>query len=110
MTDDYFRRQQEEQARQRQAGSVDAPSTGQGATTVRLTPTNEAPPRQLYRSTRNRVLAGVAGGIAEYLNVDPTLTRILLFLALLPTGPFGVFIYAVLAFTIPPTPGGGERF
>ena len=56
------------------------------------------------------MLAGVAGGIAEYLHVDPTLTRILLFLALLPTGPFGVFIYAVLAFIIPSTPGGVERF
>ncbi len=102
--------QQDEQERQRQAGSVAAPSTSQGATTVRLTPMNEAPPRRLYRSTQNRMVAGVAGGIAEYLNVDPTLTRILLFLALLPTGPFGLAIYAVLAFIIPSTPGGVERF
>ncbi len=102
--------QQDEQERQRQAGSVAAPNTSQGATTVRLTPMNEAPPRRLYRSTQNRMLAGVAGGIAEYLNVDPTLTRILLFLALLPTGPFGLAIYAVLAFITPSTPGGVERF
>ena len=109
MTDDYVR-QQDEQERQRHEGSGDALSTSQGATTIRLPPMHDAPPRRLYRSTQNRVLAGVAGGIAEYLHVDPTLTRILLFLALLPTGPFGVFIYAVLAFIIPPTPGGVERF
>ncbi len=102
--------QQDEQERQRQAGSVAAPSTSPGATTVRLTPTNDAPPRRLYRSTQNRMLAGVAGGIADYLNVDPTLVRILLVLALLPTGPFGVFIYVVLAFILPPIPGAVERF
>jgi phage shock protein C len=66
---------------------------------------NQAPPRQLYRSNQNRVLAGIAGGIAEYFHIDPTLTRILLFLALLPAGPFGLLIYAVLAFIIPPAPG-----
>ena len=109
MTDDYVRHQ-DEQERQRQEGSGDTLSTSQGSTTVRLTPMHDAPPRRLYRSTQNRVLAGVAGGIAEYLHVDPTLTRILLFLALLPTGPFGVVIYAVLAFIILSTPGGVERF
>ena len=66
---------------------------------------NQAPPRQLYRSNQNRVLAGIAGGIAEYFHIDPTLTRILLFLALLPAGPFGLLIYAVLALIITPAPG-----
>ncbi len=109
MTDDDVRHQ-DEQERQGQAGSGTAPSTSPGATTVRLTPMTDAPPRPLYRSTQNRMLAGVAGGIAEYFHIDPTLTRILLFLTLLPTGPFGLLIYAVLAFIIPPTPGGVERF
>jgi len=100
----------DEQERQRQEAGGDALSTSQGAATVRLTPMNEAPPRRLYRSTQNRMLAGIAGGIAEYFHVDPTLVRILLLLALLPTGPFALVIYAVLAFIIPPTPGGVERF
>ena len=43
MTDDYVR-QQDEQERQRQEGSGDTLSTSQGATTVRLTPMDDAPP------------------------------------------------------------------
>jgi len=30
------------------------------------------PTRKLYRSRKNRKLAGVCGGLAEYLNTDPT--------------------------------------
>ncbi len=66
------------------------------------------PPRRLYRSTHNRLLAGVAGGIAEYFNVDPTLVRVGLFLALLPVGPFGLLAYALLALLIPSAPTGGS--
>lgn len=61
-------------------------------------------PQRLYRSRTNVVLSGVAGGIAEYFNIDPTLVRILLFLALLPAGPFGLIVYVVLALIIPPAP------
>ncbi len=66
------------------------------------------PPRRLYRSNQNRIIAGVAGGLAEYFNIDPTVARVLLFLALLPTGPFGLVAYAILAFLIPPAPTGGS--
>jgi len=33
--------------------------------------------RRLYRSRRNRILAGVCGGLGEYLNIDPNIIRIL---------------------------------
>ena len=69
---------------------------------------NQEPPRRLYRSNQHRMIAGVAGGIAEYFNIDPTLARVLLFLALLPTGPFGLVVYAILAAVIPPAPTGGS--
>lgn len=63
--------------------------------------------RKLYRSRRNRRLLGVAGGIGEYLGVDPTLVRIVLFLGLLlTTGPFAPLIYLVLAWVIPQKPVG----
>ncbi len=65
-------------------------------------------PRRLYRSNQNRILAGVAGGLAEYFNIDPTVARVLLFLALLPTGPFALLAYALLAVLIPPAPTGGS--
>ena len=69
---------------------------------------NQEPPRRLYRSNQNRIIAGVAGGLAEYFNIDPTVARVLLFLALLSTGPFGLVAYAILAFLIPPAPTGGS--
>ena len=65
---------------------------------------NQSPPRRLYRSRQQRVLAGVAGGLAEYLGTDPTLVRVVLFLALLPAGPFGLVAYGVLALLIPLQP------
>lgn len=68
---------------------------------------NQGPTRRLYRSRQNRMVAGVAGGIAEYFDVDPTLVRVLLFLILLATsGPFGIVVYAILALIIPLPPAG----
>ena len=63
--------------------------------------TNQTQIRRLYRSRQNRVFAGVAGGIAEYFQVDPTLVRVLLFLALLPAGPIAPLVYVILAAIIP---------
>jgi len=33
-------------------------------------------PKRLYRSRKNQVIAGVAGGVAEYFDIDPTIVRI----------------------------------
>ena len=60
--------------------------------------------KRLYRSREDRMLAGVAGGIAEYFAIDSTLARVILFLALLPAGPFGLVVYIVLAAIIPEQP------
>ena len=60
--------------------------------------------KRLYRSRNDYVFAGVAGGIAEYFEIDPTLVRVLLFLALLSAGPFGLLAYLFLAMVIPATP------
>jgi len=35
------------------------------------------PEKRLYRSKKDRVIAGICGGIAEYSNVDPTIIRLL---------------------------------
>ena len=34
------------------------------------------PVKKLYRSTDNRIVAGVCGGLGEYFDVDPTLVRV----------------------------------
>ena len=66
--------------------------------------------RRLYRS-RDRQLAGVAGGMAEYLDIDPTVVRILWVVVGLASGGLALVGYFVLALVMPQapyatTPGG----
>lgn len=65
-----------------------------------------APPREeirrLHRSTTNRVLAGVCGGIAETYGSDPTAVRLATLVIGLFTGIFPmVVLYVVAALVIP---------
>lgn len=60
-------------------------------------------PRRLYRS-RDRSLAGVAGGMAEYLDIDPTVMRILWVLAALLSAGLAILAYILLAIVIPDAP------
>ena len=55
---------------------------------------------QLVRSTNDRVIAGVCGGLAAYLNMDATLIRILWVLAVVAGGT-GVLVYIVLWIVLP---------
>jgi phage shock protein C len=58
--------------------------------------------KKLTRSTNDRMLAGVAGGLAEYFDVDPTLVRVLFALGTLFTGVgLGVIIYIILWIVMP---------
>ena len=45
-------------------------------------------PKRLYRSRRNSMIAGVCGGLAEYLNMDPTVVRLIYVLLSLFTAAF----------------------
>ncbi|MBI4496816.1 MAG: PspC domain-containing protein [Chloroflexi bacterium] len=69
--------------------------------------------RRLYRSHKNRMLAGVAGGIAEFFNIDPTIVRVVWvvggLVALPMTAPIALVLYIALAFIIPPAPLEEER-
>ena len=57
-------------------------------------------PRKLTRSTTNRLIGGVCGGLADYLNMDATLVRILTVLISLFTG-VPVILYIIALFVIP---------
>ena len=59
--------------------------------------------KRLYRSRKDRRFAGVCGGIADYLGVDPTLVRILWVIFAMAGGP-GIVVYIVLAALIPEEP------
>lgn len=56
---------------------------------------NESLAPRVCRSGKNRVLAGVAGGLGEYFEVDPNLIR-LIFVLLTLLGGSGLFLYAIL--------------
>lgn len=58
--------------------------------------------KRLYRSRSQRMICGVCGGVAEYLNIDPTLIRLLL--VLLGCTGTGIFAYLVAAVIIPDEP------
>jgi len=58
------------------------------------------PPKRLLRSTSNRVIGGVCGGVADYLNMDATLVRILTVLISLFTG-VPVILYIIALFVVP---------
>lgn len=57
--------------------------------------------KKLTRSTGNRMLCGVCGGIGEYLNVDPTLVRLIWALCSLASVGMGAVLYIVAAIVIP---------
>ena len=69
-------------------------------------------PRKLYRSTRDKWLGGVCGGIAEYYNQDPVLIRLLWIVLTIFTVPVGIIAYILLwifvkrypSYFIPPPP------
>lgn len=61
--------------------------------------------KKLYRSNNDKMLCGVLGGFAEYLNVDATLVRILFAaLAVFSAGVPCTVLYIICAIVIPEAP------
>ena len=52
--------------------------------------------KRLYRSKKERMIAGVCGGLGEYFKVDPTLIRLLWVVVTVFTG----FILGIIAYII----------
>jgi phage shock protein C len=65
-------------------------------------------PKQLYRSEKNRVIAGVCGGLADYFNLDPVIVRIFAVLIAL-FGGSGVLLYLILWIVIPSETNDGKK-
>jgi phage shock protein PspC (stress-responsive transcriptional regulator) len=66
--------------------------------------------KRLYRSTDQRMLAGVCGGLGKYFDLDPTLVRIAFVVLALVSFGIGLIAYIALAIVMPvepvPTLGG----
>ncbi len=61
---------------------------------------------RLYRSRDDRMLAGVAGGVAEMLDADPSIIRIVWALLVVLTGGIALLVYIVMAIVVPERPEG----
>src|SRR5712671_8192345 len=64
-----------------------------------------APRRRLVRSTTDKKIAGVAAGLADYFDLDPTIIRVVWLLAFL-CGGAGLLAYVILWIALPPGPTG----
>ncbi|KIL42203.1 hypothetical protein SD70_01200 [Gordoniibacillus kamchatkensis] len=60
---------------------------------------------KLYRSRRDKKVTGLCGGLAELLNVDATLLRLLVVIATFFSGGTVIFIYVIASLVIPKEPG-----
>ena len=58
-------------------------------------------PKILTRSKSNRMVAGVCAGIAEYLNIDPTVVRLLFVLGFFAAHAGLVIAYIIMAIVTP---------
>ena len=58
--------------------------------------------KKLYSNTGNKMIAGVCAGIADYINIDPTLVRLLW--ALIGLSGAGIVAYLACALIIPEKP------
>jgi phage shock protein C len=61
---------------------------------------------RLYRSPDDRMLAGVAGGLAEMLGFDPSIVRIVWAVLIVLTGGLALLVYIVMAIVVPERPVG----
>ena len=59
--------------------------------------------RKLYRSTTDKKLAGICGGLGDYFNVDPTVVRILFVAGFFLSGSLMFWLYLILWIIIPET-------
>ena len=60
--------------------------------------------KKLYRSRRNRILAGVCAGIADYFGSDPTMVRILAVILLVLFNVASVIAYLIMIIIVPLEP------
>jgi phage shock protein PspC (stress-responsive transcriptional regulator) len=59
--------------------------------------------KKLYRSSKDKMLGGVAAGLADYFNIDPTLVRVL-FVVILFLGGTGILAYIIMWIIVPEEP------
>jgi len=64
--------------------------------------------KKLYRSRDNVMLAGVAAGLADFLDIDPTIVR-LIFAFSIFLGGTGLLVYVVMWMVVPEAPDASSE-
>ncbi len=102
-----------------ESDNIDQPAAGSGEPPTEEAPTRELPPgeeaadpgggrspRRFLRSRDDRVIAGVAGGLGRYFDIDPVIIRIAFAVSIL-FGGLGVVAYLAVALFVPSDDGTG---
>jgi len=61
--------------------------------------------RRLYKSATDKVIGGVAGGVAEFFDLDPTIVRVVWALLAVLTGGGLFLLYIIMWIVVPMSPG-----
>ena len=64
---------------------------------------------RLYRSRDDTVIGGVAGGVAEALDVDPSIVRVVWVVLAILTGGVAALVYLIMLIVVPQAADAGER-
>jgi phage shock protein C len=64
----------------------------------------EASPKKLYRSGKDKIIAGVCGGLGEYFDIDPLLIRVIFVVLLVVSLGFMTLGYLLLWILVPRNP------
>jgi len=88
----------EEIKEQSYASSSSATGAGQQSAQSQVPPKEK---RRLYRDTGDKFIGGVCSGVAAYLNVDPTIVRVLFAIIILGTWFFGLLAYVIMWIVLP---------
>ena len=61
-------------------------------------------PKKLYRSRSSRMISGVCGGLAEYMNIDPLVVRLIFVITAIFGASIGFWVYIIMWIAVPEQP------
>ncbi|MCK4835399.1 MAG: PspC domain-containing protein, partial [Candidatus Aminicenantes bacterium] len=64
--------------------------------------------KRLYRSRKDKMIAGVCGGVSEYFNIDPVIIRVITIILTL-WGGSGIIAYIIAMIIIPQSPENADE-
>jgi phage shock protein C len=80
------------------------PMAAPGPEPLPTAPVESPRPNRLYRSRKEKKILGVCGGIANHINTDPTIVRLLFVIGAFASFGFVLLLYIVMAIVVPEEP------